>query len=174
LILEEYEHAVARGAKIYAEVCGYGSTCDAYHVTAPAPDASGAAAAIKQAITEAEMAGETDVYINAHGTSTPLNDKTETLAIKAAYGEENAKKVSISSTKSMTGHMLGAAGAVEAIAAVLALKENIVPPTIGYSEPDEDCDLDYTPNTAKKRDLKAALSVSLGFGGHNACVMFKK
>ncbi|MBE7045691.1 MAG: beta-ketoacyl-[acyl-carrier-protein] synthase II [Ruminococcaceae bacterium] len=174
LILEEYEHAVARGAKIYAEVCGYGSTCDAYHVTAPAPDASGAAAAIKQAITEAEMAEETDVYINAHGTSTPLNDKTETLAIKAAYGEENAKKVSISSTKSMTGHMLGAAGAVEAIAAVLALKENIVPPTIGYSEPDEDCDLDYTPNTAKKRDLKAALSVSLGFGGHNACVMFKK
>ena len=174
LILEEYEHAVARGAKIYAEVCGYGSTCDAYHVTAPAPDASGAAAAIKQAITEAEMAGQTDVYINAHGTSTPLNDKTETLAIKAAYGEENAKKVSISSTKSMTGHMLGAAGAVEAIAAVLALKENIVPPTIGYSEPDEDCDLDYTPNTAKKRDLKAALSVSLGFGGHNACVMFKK
>lgn len=174
LILEEYEHAVARGAKIYAEVCGYGSTCDAYHVTAPAPDASGAAAAIKQAITEAEMAEETDVYINAHGTSTPLNDKTETLAIKAAYGEENAKKVSISSTKSMTGHMLGAAGAVEAIAAVLALKENIVPPTIGYSEPDEDCDLDYTPNTAKKRELKAALSVSLGFGGHNACVMFKK
>ena len=174
LVLEEYEHAKARGAKIYGEVCGYGSTCDAYHITAPAPDASGAAAAIKNALEEAEALENTNIYINAHGTSTPLNDKTETLAIKKVYGEEDAHKVSISSTKSMTGHMLGAAGAAEAIAALLALDNGLIPPTIGYSVPDPDCDLDYTPNTAKKRDVDFAASTSLGFGGHNACIVFKK
>ncbi len=173
LILEEYEHAVARGAKIYGEICGYGSTCDAYHVTAPSPDASGAAKAIKNALIEADALENTNIYINAHGTSTPLNDKTETLAIKNVYGE-GAYKVSISSTKSMTGHMLGAAGAVEAIAAILALKNGIIPPTIGYAEPDPECDLDYTPNIAKERNLDYAASVSLGFGGHNACIVFKK
>lgn len=172
LILEEYEHAKARGAKIYCEVVGYGSTCDAYHVTAPSPDGEGGARAIADCIKEAEAENITDIYINAHGTSTPLNDKTETLAIKKALGE-NAYKVSVSSTKSMTGHMLGAAGAVEAIAAIKALENGIIPPTIGYSEPDPDCDLDYTPNVAKKRDIKLALSISLGFGGHNACVGFK-
>ena len=174
LVLEEYEHAKARGAKIYAEVCGYGSTCDAYHVTAPSPDASGPARAIKDALAEAGAAGNTNVYLNAHGTSTPLNDKTETLAIKKAFGEEDAKKISISSTKSMTGHMLGAAGAVEAIASILALNNGIIPPTIGYKEPDPECDLDYTPNEAKKRDIDYAVSTSLGFGGHNACIIFKK
>lgn len=174
LVLEEYEHAKARGAKIYAELCGYGSTCDAYHVTAPAPDASGSAKAIKNALEEAGALACTDLYINAHGTSTPLNDKTETQAIKVAIGEENAYKISISSTKSMTGHMLGAAGAAEAIAAVLALQNSMIPPTIGYKEPDPECDLDYTPNTAKQRDLEFAASVSLGFGGHNACIVFKK
>ncbi len=172
LILEEYEHAKARGAKIYCEVVGYGSTCDAYHVTAPAPDGEGGARAIADCIKEAKAENITDIYINAHGTSTPLNDKTETLAIKKALGE-NAYKVSVSSTKSMTGHMLGAAGAVEAIAAIKALESGIIPPTIGYSEPDPDCDLDYTPNVAKTRDIKLALSISLGFGGHNACVGFK-
>jgi len=174
LILEEYEHAVKRGAKIYGEICGYGSTCDAYHVTAPSPDASGAAKAIKNALEEAGALGNTEIYINAHGTSTPLNDKTETLAIKTVYGEEDAHKVSISSTKSMTGHMLGAAGAAEAIASVLALQNGMIPPTIGYKEADPECDLDYTPNVAKKRDIEYAASVSLGFGGHNACLVFKK
>lgn len=173
LVLEEYEHAVSRGAKIYAEVCGYGSTCDAYHVTAPAPGGQGGADAISAAL---ETSGEYDaekVYINAHGTSTPLNDKTETAALKKAFGED-AYKLHISSTKSMTGHMLGAAGAAEAIAAILTVKNGIVPPTIGYKVPDEECDLDYTPNIAVETDIKLALSVSLGFGGHNACVAFKE
>lgn len=174
LVLEEYEHAVNRGAHIYAEISGYGCTCDAYHVTAPHPEGEGGARAMALAIEEAGMKGETRVYINAHGTSTPMNDKTETLAIKKVFGED-AGKVLVSSTKSMTGHMLGAAGAVEAIAAVLALKEGIVPPTIGYKEPDPDCDLDIVPNTARRaEDLRLALSVSLGFGGHNACVAFNK
>lgn len=173
LILEEYEHAVARNAKIYGEICGYGSTCDAYHVTAPAPDASGAAKAIELALQEANALENTNIYINAHGTSTSLNDKTETCAIKKVYGED-AYKVSISSTKSMTGHMLGAAGAVEAIASLLALKNSVIPPTIGYKEADPECDLDYTPNIAKQRDLDYSASVSLGFGGHNACIVFKK
>lgn len=172
LILEEYEHAKARGAKIYCEIVGYGSSCDAYHVTAPDPEGEGGARAIIECLKEAKAENITDLYINAHGTSTPLNDKTETLAIKKALGE-NAYKVSISSTKSMTGHMLGAAGAVEAIAAIKALESGIIPPTIGYAEPDPDCDLDYTPNVAKKRDVELALSISLGFGGHNACVGFK-
>ena len=172
LILEEYEHAKNRGAKIYCEITGYGSTCDAYHVTAPDPDGEGGARAIKESIEESGAGECTGIYINAHGTSTPLNDKTETLAIKKALGEK-AYGVSISSTKSMTGHMLGAAGAVEAIAAINALRTGIIPPTIGYKEPDPDCDLNYTPNTAVKRDIELALSISLGFGGHNACVAFK-
>lgn len=174
LILEEYEHAKKRGAKIYAEMKGYGNTCDAYHITAPHPEAIGGAKAIKGAIEEAGMQDEDKIYINAHGTSTPLNDKSETLAIKKALGEEKAYKALISSTKSMTGHMLGGAGAVEAIAAVMALYTGIIPPTIGYKEPDEDCDLDYVPNVARKADVNLALSISLGFGGHNGCVAFSK
>ena len=173
LILEEYEHAKARGAKIYAEMCGYGSTCDAYHMTAPDPDANGAARAIIDAVKEAGMEGETKVYFNAHGTSTPLNDKSETVAIKKAFGD-NAYKILISSTKSMTGHMLGATGGVEAIASILALREGVVPPTIGLKEPDPDCDLDYVPLIARKAEINLALSENLGFGGHNACLAFKK
>ena len=174
LILENYEHAVKRGATIYAELCGYGVTCDAHHITAPNPDGSGGAAALRMALSEAGECPAEKIYINAHGTSTPLNDKCETLAIKKAFGEEAAHKLMVSSTKSMTGHMLGAAGAVEAIASVMALKEGIVPPTIGYQEPDPDCDLDYVPNTARKADIELALSASLGFGGHNAYIAFKK
>lgn len=175
LVLEEYEHAKARGAKIYAEVVGYGSTCDAYHVTAPDESATASADAISQAVRESgrEVSCE-HMYFNAHGTSTPLNDKTETHAIKNAFGAEEAAKLHISSTKSMTGHLLGAAGAVEAIISVLALRDQIVPPTIGYQEQDEDCDLDYTPNQAVSAELALALSNSLGFGGHNACVAFAK
>jgi len=173
LILEEYGHAKKRGAKIYAEITGYGNTCDAYHITAPHPEATGGANAILEALREAGRADFGRVYINAHGTSTPLNDKSETLAIKKAFGEK-AKGLAVSSTKSMTGHMLGAAGAVEAIAAMLALQKGVIPPTIGYAEPDPDCDLDYVPNTARKQDLDTALSVSLGFGGHNACLVFEK
>lgn len=173
LILEEYEHAKARNAKIYAEVVGYGNTCDAYHITAPHPEAVGGARAISLAAEEAGAKDENEIYINAHGTGTPLNDKSETIAIKKALGEK-AYRVYISSTKSMTGHMLGAAGAVEAIASVLALGQGIIPPTIGYREKDEDCDLDYVPNTARKKQAGLALSVSLGFGGHNACVAFRR
>lgn len=174
LVLEEYEHAVKRGAKIYAELTGYGSTCDAYHITAPSPDAVGGANAIRQSLEETGEYDASKMYINAHGTSTPMNDKTETLAIKTALGEDAAHSVHISSTKSMTGHMLGAAGAVEAIASVLAIKNNIVPPTINFKVPDEECDLDYTPNKAVNTELNTALSVSLGFGGHNACLAFSK
>ena len=175
LILEEYEHAVARGAEIIAEICGYGNTCDAHHYTAPRPDGACAARAIKQALTEAKFDAEKDVlHINAHGTSTPLNDKSETMAFKLALGEEAAHKAHICSTKSMTGHMLGAAGAVEIIAAALALKNGIVPPTIGLQNPDPECDLNYTPNQAQKADLSLAISTSLGFGGHNACVAMRK
>ncbi len=174
LIVEDYEHAKARGAKIYCELAGYGSTCDAYHVTAPSPDAEGGAEAIRQAVMQAGGAEGHSIYINAHGTSTPLNDKTETLAIKKALGEDLARQAKISSTKSMTGHMLGAAGAVEAIASILALEKGIVPPTINLKEADEECDLDYTPNVPCEKELTMALSTSLGFGGHNACVAFKK
>lgn len=174
LVLEEYDRAVKRGAHIYAEICGYGNTCDAYHVTAPDPEAEGGAGAIRLAMREAGIDGSEKIYVNAHGTSTPLNDKSETLAIKKAFGEENAKKLQISSTKSMTGHMLGAAGAVEAIACVKTLEDGIIPPTIGYKVPDENCDLDYVPNTARESDVEYAASISLGFGGHNACVIFKK
>lgn len=174
LVLEEYEHAKSRGAKIYGEIAGYGNTCDAYHVTAPHPEAKGAANAMRIALEEAGyQPGRDEVYINAHGTSTPLNDKVETLAIKKAFGEK-AYQVHISSTKSMTGHMLGAAGAVEAVASVMALKEGVIPPTIGYQEPDEECDLDYTPHQAVKAELTLALSSSLGFGGHNGVLAFRK
>lgn len=173
LILEEYEHAKARGAKIYAEFAGYGNTCDAYHVTAPEPNGEGLARAIKVAVAEAGVADDAQIYINAHGTSTHLNDLTETMAIKAALGDK-AYDANISSTKSMTGHMLGATGAVEAIVAVLAIKNGIIPPTISLNEPDEELDLNYTPNKAVKRDVDVALSTNLGFGGHDACVAFKK
>ena len=174
LVLEEYEHAKARGAKIYAEVAGYGHTCDAHHVTAPDPEAKGASRAIRQALGQAGHAAGERVYYNAHGTSTPLNDASETLAVKLAFGEEEAHKIAVSSTKSMTGHMLGAAGAVEAIASILALDNSLLPPTIGYGEPDPECDLHYIPNTARKAEIDLAVSASLGFGGHNACLAFRK
>lgn len=173
VVLEEYERAVARGAKIYGEVCGYGNTSDAYHVTAPDPEAGGITRAIRLAMEEAGVQADEHTYVNAHGTSTQLNDKSETLAFHQAFGEA-AEKVAISSTKSMTGHMLGAAGAVEAIACLKALETGIVPPTVGLQEADPDCDLDYTPGTAKRMDVKTALSTSLGFGGHNACLVFRK
>ena len=174
LVLEEYEHAMQRGATIYAEVVGYGNTCDAHHYTAPRPDGIPASKAIRMALDEAGYTAADTLYINAHGTSTPLNDKTETNAIKLALGEEEARKAYISSTKSMTGHMLGAAGGVELIATALALKHGIVPPTINYKEPDPECDLNYVPNKAIEVDLTMAASNSLGFGGHNACVVLKK
>lgn len=173
VVLEEYEHAVARGAKIYAEICGYGNACDAYHVTAPDPDATSVVQAVKLAFEEAGATDDDTIYINAHGTSTPLNDKTETLAFKKVFGEK-AKDLYVSSTKSMTGHMLGAAGGVEAIIASLALKTGIVPPTINYLEPDPECDLNIVPNKAIQAELTMAASTSLGFGGHNACIVFKK
>ena len=175
LVLEEYEHAVARGAKIYGELCGYGVSCDAHHITAPHPEGLGGAAALTMALEEAGGCEDfSKLYINAHGTSTPLNDSGETKAIKKALGEEAARKCMVSSTKSMTGHMLGAAGAVEAIASVLAVKEGIVPPTIGYQEPDPECDLDYVPNVAREAQVDLALSASLGFGGHNAYLAFRR
>ena len=173
VVLEEYEHAMARGAKVWAEVCGYGNTCDAYHITAPHAEAVGAANAIKLALEEANWQGE-ELYINAHGTGTPMNDKVETLAIKKAMGEEAARAALISSTKSMTGHMLGAAGAVEAIVCAMTLKNGIVPPTINLREPDPECDLNYVPNEAVKADVEVAVSSSLGFGGHNAVVALRK
>ena len=172
LVLEEYEHAVARGAEIIAEVCGYGNTCDAHHVTAPRPDGKTQAAAIRQALDEAGYTSDDVLYINAHGTGTALNDTSETAAFKLALGED-AYKVHVSSTKGAIGHMLGAAGAAEAVASVLALKHGIVPPTIGLDEVDPECDLDYTPNTPVKADLTMAISDSLGFGGHNGCVAFR-
>lgn len=174
LILESLDHALARGAKIYAEVAGYGSTCDAHHITAPDPEGTGGAAAMKMALDEAGYTGKESVYVNAHGTSTPLNDKSETRVIKLALGEDEAKKAVVSSTKSMTGHMLGAAGAVEAIASVLAIKNSLIPPTINFKEADPDCDLNYSFNNATKKDIDIAVSNGLGFGGHNACLAFKK
>lgn len=174
LVLEEYEHAKARGAKIYGEVCGYGSTCDAYHITAPHPDARGGAQAMMDAMKEAGYTDTDTVYVNAHGTGTPMNDVIETAAIKKALGEDNAKKAYVSSTKSMTGHMLGAAGAIEALACLFALNEGVIPPTIHLDEQDENCDLNCVPNTAVEADITLALSNSLGFGGHNACLAFRK
>ena len=173
LVLEEYEHAAARDAKIYAEVVGYGNTCDAYHITAPHPEAEGAARAFALAVEQAGISSADKVYINAHGTSTPMNDKVETLAVKKALGDA-AYRAQISSTKSMTGHMLGAAGAVEAIASVLALHTGVLPPTVGYRDADPECDLDYIPNQARKSAVDFSISSSLGFGGHNAVLAFKK
>jgi len=171
VILEELEHALARGAKIYAEIVGYGATGDAYHITAPAPGGEGGARAMKMAIDDAGLNPDQIDYINAHGTSTDYNDKYETMAIKEVFGE-HAYNVAISSTKSMTGHLLGAAGGVEAIFTVLAIKEGILPPTINYETPDPECDLDYVPNKARRKEVKAAISNSLGFGGHNATIAF--
>lgn len=173
LVLEEYERAVERGAEILAEVVGYGNTCDAYHVTAPRPGGLTQSAAIKMALDEGGYTSDDVLYINAHGTGTPLNDGSETLAFKMALGDD-AYKAHVSSTKSCTGHLLGAAGAVEAVASVLALRDGIVPPTINLDEIDPECDLDYTPNVAVKAPLTMAISDSLGFGGHNACVAFRK
>ena len=173
LVLEELEHAIKRGAKIYAEIVGYGSSSDAYHITAPCPDGSGGAKAMRYAIEEAGIKPEDIDYINAHGTSTPANDGAETASIKLAFGE-HAKKVAISSSKSMTGHLLGAAGAIEAIVCVKAIEDDFAPPTINYETPDEECDLDYVPNVGRSMRIRYALSDNLGFGGHNAVLCFKK
>ncbi|MBU6081807.1 MULTISPECIES: beta-ketoacyl-ACP synthase II [Allobacillus] len=173
LILESLEHAQERGAKIYAEICGYGSTGDAYHVTAPAPEGEGAARAMQQAVDDADVAVDSVDYINAHGTSTEYNDQYETNAVKTVFGE-HAYQLAMSSTKSMTGHLLGAAGGLEAIVSVLSIKHNIMPPTVNYETPDEKCDLDYVPNEAREKEVNVAMSNSLGFGGHNASLVFKK
>jgi 3-oxoacyl-[acyl-carrier-protein] synthase II len=173
LILEEYQHAKARGAKILGEIVAYGNTCDAYHITAPSPDAFSGSQAITQVKTQAGIDKTHKVYINAHGTSTTLNDKTETAAIKTAFGSQ-AMDIAISSTKSMHGHMLGATGAAEAIACVMSLQHGILPPTINYGTPDQDCDLDCIPNNSRVQSVDYAISNSLGFGGHNAVIAFKK
>ncbi len=175
LILESEEHAKARGARIYCELAGYGATSDAYHITAPDPSGAGAVKAVKLALKDAEVEDLTTVdYINAHGTSTHLNDVMETKAFKEVFGEEQARKINVSSTKSMTGHLLGATGALEAAFCALAIAESFVPPTINYENPDPECDLNYTPNTGVARDIRVALSTSLGFGGHNGALVFKK
>ena len=173
ILLEELEHAKKRGAKIYAEIVGYGATSDAYHITSPAPDGEGGARAMINAMKDAGVNPEDVTYINAHGTATPLNDKYETMAVKTAFGEAS-KKVMVSSTKGHTGHLLGAAGGVEAVACVKAIEKGMVPPTIGYKVPDEECDLDIVPNEARKVEVKYAMSNSLGFGGHNSSILFKK
>jgi len=174
LILETEEHAKARGAKIYCELAGYGATSDAYHITAPDPSGAGAVKAIKLALKDAGVEDLTTVdYINAHGTSTNLNDIMETKAFKEVFGDEQAKKINVSSTKSMTGHLLGAAGALEAAVCAMAIDEKFVPPTINYENPDPECDLNYTPNTGVERDIRVAVSTSLGFGGHNGVLVFK-
>ncbi|KXZ13575.1 beta-ketoacyl-[acyl-carrier-protein] synthase II [Bacillus nakamurai] len=173
VVLEELEHALARGAKIYGEIVGYGSTGDAYHITAPAQDGEGGARAMQEAIKDAGIKPEDIDYINAHGTSTYYNDKYETMAIKTVFGD-HAYKLAVSSTKSMTGHLLGAAGGIEAIFSVMAIKDGIIPPTINIETPDEDCDLDYVPDKAREQDVNVVLSNSLGFGGHNATLIFKK
>ncbi len=173
LFLEEYEHAKARGARIYAEVAGFGMTCDAFHMTAPAEDGEGGARAMKLAMQDARLTSGDIDYVNAHGTSTPLNDKIETLAIKKSLGEDDARRVMVSSSKSMTGHLLGAAGAIESVVCALAIQRGVVTPTINYTTPDPECDLDYVPNTARTASIRACLNNSLGFGGHNASVAFK-
>ena len=173
LILESLEHAQERGAKIYAEICGYGSTGDAYHVTAPAPEGEGAARAMQQAVDDADVAVDSVDYINAHGTSTEYNAPYTTNTVKTVFGE-HAYQLAMSSTKSMTGHLLGAAGGLEAIVSVLSIKHNIMPPTVNYETPDEKCDLDYVPNEAREKEVNVAMSNSLGFGGHNASLVFKK
>jgi 3-oxoacyl-[acyl-carrier-protein] synthase II len=173
VVLEEYEAARKRGAKIYGEVAGYGLTGDAYHLTAPAPGGEGAARCMKMALKGAGINPEEVGYINAHGTSTPMNDLYETMAIKTVFGDY-AKKVMVSSTKSMTGHLLGAAGGIEAVFTLLAMQNGVVPPTINYTEPDPECDLDYVPNTARDAQITYALSNNFGFGGTNATLLFKK
>ncbi|MBO8171065.1 MAG: beta-ketoacyl-ACP synthase II [Bacillaceae bacterium] len=173
LILESLDHALERGADIIAEVAGYGMSGDAYHLTQPAPEGEGAARAMKEAVTDAGLAPEDIDYINAHGTSTEFNDKFETMAIKTTFGD-HAYKLAVSSTKSMTGHLLGAAGGVEAIATALSIRDQIIPPTTNYETPDPDCDLDYVPNQSRKSEIRAAMSNSLGFGGHNATIVLKK
>jgi 3-oxoacyl-[acyl-carrier-protein] synthase II len=173
LVLEELNHALARGAKILAEAAGYGSACDAYHITAPCPDGAGAASAMERAVTDAGIRPDRIQYINAHGTSTPLNDSIETAAIKKVFGK-HAEKIAVSSTKSMTGHMLGASGAVEAAITVMALAEGFLPPTINYKHPDPECDLDVVPNRGRRCDIEYAMSNSLGFGGHNSSLVFRK
>lgn len=173
LVLEEYAHAKARGAHIYGEIIGYGATCDAHHITAPLEDGSGGARAMVQAVKDAGLKPEDIDYINAHGTSTPLNDRTETAAVKLAFGE-HAHHLAMSSTKSNTGHLLGASGAIEAIITLKALEENYIPPTINYAKPDADCDLDIVANEGREAELRYAMSNSLGFGGHNASLVFAK
>ena len=171
--MEEYAHAKARGAHIYGEIIGYGATCDAHHITAPLEDGSGGARAMVQAVKDAGLKPEDIDYINAHGTSTPLNDRTETAAVKLAFGE-HAHHLAMSSTKSNTGHLLGASGAIEAIITLKALEENYIPPTINYAKPDADCDLDIVANEGREAELRYAMSNSLGFGGHNASLVFAK
>ena len=174
IVLEEYEHAVNRGANIYCVITGYGNTCDAYHITAPQPEAVASSQMIRLVFTESGKPADESLYINAHGTSTPLNDKGETMAIKLALGEELARKIVISSTKSMTGHLLGAAGGIEAIAAIKALNTGIIPPTAGLREADPECDLDYVPITARQKQVNRVMSISTGFGGHNAGILFER
>jgi 3-oxoacyl-[acyl-carrier-protein] synthase II len=173
VVIEELEHARKRGARIYCELSGYGATCDASHITAPAPGGEGAARSMQLAMADAGLTPADIDYVNAHGTSTPLNDKNETQAIKTAFGAERARKVMVSSTKSMTGHLLGAAGGLETVICALAIKNGIVPPTINYEHPDPDCDLDYVPNAARQTAVRAALNNSLGFGGHNSTLLLK-
>lgn len=173
LVLEEYEHAMRRGAKIYAELVGYGATADAYHITAPCVDGEGAVKCMLRALKDARLSPDEVDYINAHGTSTKLNDAVETLAIKKVFGER-AYKIPISSTKSMIGHLLGAAGAIEALATIMTIHTGIIHPTINYENPDPECDLDYVPNEARKKEVNVAISNSFGFGGHNVCLVFKK
>ena len=173
LILEEYEHAKARGARIYCELAGFGATSDAFHMTAPSENGEGPARCMAMALRDAGLAAEAVGYLNAHGTSTPLNDSGETKAIKLAMGEERARQIAVSSTKSMTGHLLGAAGGVESVVCGLAIRDGVMPPTINYTTPDPECDLDYVPNVARKATIRACLNNSLGFGGHNATLCFK-
>ena len=172
IVLEELKHAQKRGAEILGELVGYGATADAHHLTMPAPDGDGAVRAMKRAMEDASCQPEDIDYINAHGTSTPFNDKTETKAIKTAFGD-HAKTLSVSSTKSMTGHLLGAAGGIEAVASLLSIRNNFLPPTIHYKTPDPECDLNYVPNIAVEKDIHYAMSNTFGFGGHNAVLVFK-
>jgi 3-oxoacyl-[acyl-carrier-protein] synthase II len=172
LVLEEREHAIGRGATLYAEVAGYGMSSDAYHITLPRPGGVGAARAMQAALDDAGVAASEVDYINAHGTSTPANDVTETAAIKIVFGED-AYSVPVSSTKSMTGHLLGGAGALESLVCILAIRDGVIPPTINYEYPDPECDLDYVPNTAREAPVRTAITNSFGFGGHNVSLVFR-
>lgn len=174
LVLESYEHAIKRGAKVYGEVAGYGASCDAYHITAPSPEGEGAVSCMSEALRDAGMTAQQIQYVNAHGTSTPANDSAETSAIKRVFGDWATSGLLVSSTKSMTGHLLGAAGAIEAIFSILAMRESVVPPTINLDQPSEDCNLDYVAHTARKASVNAAMSNSFGFGGTNASLIFRK